>query len=172
MGVFDKLKNGLKKTRESISKKIDQVLTSLGKVDEELFEELEEILITSDVGVETSVGIIDRLRDKVKKEKITTTEGVREAIKSIISERLSHEQAGLDLSTKPSVIVVIGVNGVGKTTSIGKIAHMLRMQGKKVLVAAADIPCRGNRPAGNMGKTRRSRAYQAFGGFRSVGSGL
>ena len=138
MGVFDKLKNGLKKTRESISKKIDQVLTSLGKVDEELFEELEEILITSDVGVETSVGIIDRLRDKVKKEKITTTEGVREAIKSIISERLSHEQAGLDLSTKPSVIVVIGVNGVGKTTSIGKIAHMLRMQGKKVLVAAAD----------------------------------
>ncbi|NLU32397.1 MAG: signal recognition particle-docking protein FtsY [Clostridiaceae bacterium] len=138
MGVFDKLKNGLKKTRESIAKRIDEVLVSLGKVDEELFEELEEILITSDVGVETSVGIIDQLRDKVKKEKITDPEGVREAIKEIISEKLSHEQAGLDLSTKPSVIVIIGVNGVGKTTSIGKIAHMLRMQGKKVLVAAAD----------------------------------
>jgi len=138
MSVFDKLKNGLKKTRESIARKIDQVLVSMGKVDEELFEELEEILITSDVGVETSVGIIDQLREKVKNEKITTAEGVRTAIKEIISERLSHEQAGLDLSTKPSVIVVIGVNGVGKTTSIGKIAYMLRMQGKKVLVAAAD----------------------------------
>ena len=138
MSVFDKLKNGLKKTRESIARKIDQVLVSMGKVDEELLEELEEILITSDVGVETSVGIIDQLREKVKNEKITTAEGVRTAIKEIISERLSHEQAGLDLSTKPSVIVVIGVNGVGKTTSIGKIAYMLRMQGKKVLVAAAD----------------------------------
>jgi len=138
MSVFDKLKNGLKKTRESIARKIDQVLVSMGKVDEELFEELEEILITSDVGVETSVGIIDQRREKVKNEKITTAEGVRTAIKEIISERLSHEQAGLDLSTKPSVIVVIGVNGVGKTTSIGKIAYMLRMQGKKVLVAAAD----------------------------------
>jgi fused signal recognition particle receptor len=138
MGVFDKLKNGLKKTRESIANRIDQVLVSFGKVDEELFEELEEILITSDVGVETSVGIIDQLRAMVKKEKITTAEGVREAIRQIISEKLSHEHAGLNLSTKPSVIVVIGVNGVGKTTSIGKIAHMLKLQGKKVLVAAAD----------------------------------
>ncbi len=138
MGVFDKLKNGLKKTRESIANRIDQVLVSFGKVDEELFEELEEILITSDVGVETSVGIIDQLRAMVKKEKITTAEGVREAIRQIISEKLSHEQTGLNLSTRPSVIVVIGVNGVGKTTSIGKIAHMLKLQGKKVLVAAAD----------------------------------
>ena len=92
MGVFDKLKNGLKKTRESIANRIDQVLVSFGKVDEELFEELEEILITSDVGVETSVGIIDQLRAMVKKEKITTAEGVREAIRQIISEKLSHEQ--------------------------------------------------------------------------------
>lgn len=138
MGVFEKLKNGLKKTRESIANKIDQVLVSFGKVDEELFEELEEVLITSDVGVETSINIIGQLREMVKKEKITTAEGVREALKRIISEKLSHEQADLDLSTKPSVIVVIGVNGVGKTTSIGKLAYMLRMQGKKVLVAAAD----------------------------------
>lgn len=138
MGVFDKLKNGLKKTRESISQRIDQVLVSFGKVDEELFEELEEILITADVGVETSTEIIDELREMVKKEKIATADGVRKAIKRIISERLSDEQTGLNLSTKPSVIVVIGVNGVGKTTSIGKIAHMLKSQGKKVMVAAAD----------------------------------
>jgi len=138
MGVFDKLKNGLKKTRESIAQKIDQVLVSFGKVDEELFEELEEILITADVGVETSVAIIDQLRDMVKKEKITTAEGVREAIKRIIAERLSDEQSGLNLSTTPSVIVIIGVNGVGKTTSIGKLAYLLKSQGKKVLVAAAD----------------------------------
>jgi len=138
MGVFDKLKNGLKKTRESIAQKIAQVLVSFGKVDEELFEELEEILITADVGVETSVAIIDQLRDMVKKEKITTAEGVREAIKRIIAERLSDEQSGLNLSTTPSVIVIIGVNGVGKTTSIGKLAYLLKSQGKKVLVAAAD----------------------------------
>lgn len=138
MGVFDKLKNGLMKTRESITNKIDQVLVSFGKVDEELFEELEEILITADVGMETSVEIIDELRTVVKKDKITTAEGVRKAIKQIISERLSDDQTGLNLSTKPSVIVIIGVNGVGKTTSIGKIAHMLKSQGKKVLVAAAD----------------------------------
>ncbi|HOK42096.1 MAG TPA: signal recognition particle-docking protein FtsY [Thermoclostridium caenicola] len=138
MGVFDKLKNGLKKTRESIAQKIDQVLVSFGKVDEELFEELEEILITADVGVETSVAIIDQLRDMVKKEKITTAEGVRQAIKRIIAERLSDEQSGLNLSTTPSVIVIIGVNGVGKTTSIGKLAYLLKSQGKQVLVAAAD----------------------------------
>jgi len=138
MGVFDKLKNGLKKTRESIAQKIDQVLVSFGKVDEELFEELEENLITADVGVETSVAIIDQLRDMVKKEKITTAEGVRQAIKRIIAERLSDEQSGLNLSTTPSVIVIIGVNGVGKTTSIGKLAYLLKSQGKQVLVAAAD----------------------------------
>ena len=138
MSVFDRLKDGLKKTRESITHRIDQVLVSFGKVDEELFEELEEILITSDVGMETSVNIIGELRAMVKKEKITDAAGVRKAIRSIISSRLNDEQGSLALSTKPSVIVIIGVNGVGKTTSIGKIAHLLKAQGKKVLVAAAD----------------------------------
>ena len=138
MALFDKLKDGLKKTRDSITHRIDQVLVSFGKVDEVLFEELEEILITSDVGMETSVGIIQELREMVKKEKITDTVGVRKAIQKIISAKLSDEDAGLNLSTRPSVIVIIGVNGVGKTTSIGKIAHMLKLQGKKVLVAAAD----------------------------------
>jgi fused signal recognition particle receptor len=138
MGLFDKLKDGLKKTRESITHRIDQVLVSWGRVDEELFEELEEILITSDVGVETSTCIIDELRAIVRKEKITDAAGVRQAIRDIISRMLSDDRAGLEIGTKPSVIVIIGVNGVGKTTSIGKLAYMLKNSGKKVVVAAAD----------------------------------
>ncbi len=138
VGFFGRLKDGLKKTRESITHRIDQVLVSFGKVDEELFEELEEILITADMGMETSLKIISELREKVKSEKITDTEGVRKAIKNIIAAKLTDENTDLKLSTKPSVIVIIGVNGVGKTTSIGKIAHYLKSQGKKVTVAAAD----------------------------------
>ncbi|HHW23554.1 MAG TPA: signal recognition particle-docking protein FtsY [Clostridiaceae bacterium] len=137
-GFFGRLKEGLKKTRESITHRIDQVLVSFGKVDEELFEELEEILITSDMGMETSLRIIDELRQKVKSEKIIDPKGVRQAIKDIIASKLTDENTSLKLDTKPSVIVIIGVNGVGKTTSIGKIAHYLRSKGKKVTVAAAD----------------------------------
>ncbi len=137
-GFFNKLKDGLKKTRDSITLRIDQVLVSFGKVDEELFEELEEILITSDMGMDTSLKVIAELKEMVKKDKITDTRGVRQAIKKIISSRLTDEHVGLKLTTKPSVIVIIGVNGVGKTTSIGKIAHYLKEQGKKVTVAAAD----------------------------------
>ncbi|HHY65141.1 MAG TPA: signal recognition particle-docking protein FtsY [Clostridiaceae bacterium] len=137
-GFFEKLMGGLKKTRESITQKIDQVLVSLGKVDEELFEELEEILITADMGMETSLKIISELREKVKKEKIADPGGVRQAIRDIITEKLTDKNTSLKLDTKPSVIVVIGVNGVGKTTSIGKIAHWLRSEGKKVTIAAAD----------------------------------
>lgn len=137
-GFFDRLKDGLQKTRHSITHRIDQVLASFGRVDEELFEELEEILITSDMGMETSMKIVAELREKVKKEKITDAKGVRQAIKEIIARKLTDEHVGLKLATKPSVIVIIGVNGVGKTTSIGKIAHLLKEQGKKVTVAAAD----------------------------------
>lgn len=137
-GFFDKLKEGLKKTRDSIVLGIDQVLASMGKVDEELFEELEEILITSDMGMDTSLKVISELREKVKKEKIADTKGVRRAIKEIISSKLTEQHVGLELYSKPSVIVIIGVNGVGKTTSIGKISHLLKSQGKKVTVAAAD----------------------------------
>ncbi|NLM73882.1 MAG: signal recognition particle-docking protein FtsY [Clostridiaceae bacterium] len=136
--LFDRLKSGLKKTRDSITDKIDQVLVSFGKVDEDLFEELEEALITSDMGMETSLSIISELREKVKKEKITSTSGVKQAIMDIIASKLEDEDSGLKLNTKPSVIVIIGVNGVGKTTSIGKIAYYLKEQGKKVTVAAAD----------------------------------
>ncbi|NLE24994.1 MAG: signal recognition particle-docking protein FtsY [Clostridiaceae bacterium] len=138
VGFFGRLKEGLKKTRDSITHRIDEVLVSFGKVDEELFEELEEILITSDMGMNTSLKVIDELREKVKAEKITDTEGVRQAIKEIIASKLTYENTQMKLDTKPSVIVIIGVNGVGKTTSIGKLAHYLKNQGKKVTVAAAD----------------------------------
>jgi len=137
-GFFGRLMNGLKKTRDSITRRIDEVLVSFGKVDEELFEELEEILITSDMGINTSLKIIDELREKVKIERIADTKKVREALKEIIASKLTDENTRLKLDTKPSVIVIIGVNGVGKTTSIGKLAHYLKKQGKKITVAAAD----------------------------------
>lgn len=138
MSLFEKLKNGLKKTRESITQKIDQLLVSMGKIDEELFEELEEILITSDVGVETTLKIIGDLKQRVKNEKVTDPKQVKELLKEEIAGILDSGDAGLKLDTKPSVIVVVGVNGVGKTTSIGKICNLLKMQGKKVVVAAGD----------------------------------
>lgn len=138
MAFFDKLKNGLKKTRESITQRVDQLLVSMGKIDEELFEELEEILITSDVGVDTTLKIIEGLRQRVKNEKATDPKRVKELLKDEITRILNSGDAKLNLNTKPSVIVVVGVNGVGKTTSIGKLCNMLKMQGKKVLLAAAD----------------------------------
>jgi len=138
MSFFEKLKNGLKKTRESITQRVDQLLVSLGKIDEELFEELEEILITSDVGVDTTLKIIEDLKQRVKNEKVTDPRQVKELLKEETTNILVSGDAGMKLGTKPSVIVVVGVNGVGKTTSIGKICNMLKMQGKKVLVAAGD----------------------------------
>lgn len=138
MGFFEKLKEGLKKTRDSISSKIDEVLVSFGVIDDELFEELEEILITSDVGVESSMRIIEDLKEKVKTKKITQPEKVKELLKEELTEILSDNNSEINTSTSPSVIMVIGVNGVGKTTSIGKMAHFYKSQGKKVLVAAAD----------------------------------
>ena len=138
MGFFDKLKSGLSKTKTSINEKINNVFSTFRKVDEELLEELEEALIMSDVGMETSVKIISELRDKVKKEKIEDSEDVKKALKEIIKEILDAEDSSLHLNTTPSVILVVGVNGVGKTTSIGKIANRLKKDGKKVVIAAAD----------------------------------
>ena len=138
MGFFDKLKKGLGKTKNSIDEKINNVFSVFRKVDEELLEELEEVLIMSDIGVDTSVKIIDELRTKIKREKIEDEEDVKKAIKEIMREILDVAEPKLNLDTKPSVILVIGVNGVGKTTSIGKIANNLVKQGKKVVVAAAD----------------------------------
>lgn len=138
MGFFDKLKQGLGKTKSSIDEKINNVFSVFRKVDEELLEELEEVLVMSDIGMETSVKIIDDLRVKIKKEKIEDEEDVKRALKEIMRDILDVAEPKLNLETKPSIILVIGVNGVGKTTSIGKIANNLVKQGKKVIVAAAD----------------------------------
>ncbi len=138
MGFFDKLKEGLSKTRKSITEKIDQVLVSFGKVDDDLFDELEEVLVTADLGVDTAVRIIEDTKKKVRERKIIDPLKVKEIIKEALVEILGEETEKLDIEPSPAVIMVIGVNGVGKTTSIGKIANMLKKQGKKVMLAAAD----------------------------------
>lgn len=138
MGFFDKLKQGLGKTCDSLNDKINSVFSNFRKVDEELLDELEEILIMSDIGVETATEIISKLRNRIKLEKITDEEGVKTALKEEMQAILDKVPNGLELKTSPAVILVVGVNGVGKTTSIGKIANNLKKQGKKVVVAAAD----------------------------------
>ena len=137
MGFFDKLKNGLLKTKSAIVEKIDNIVKTFRTVDEELFEELEEALISADIGVYTTEEILDRLRDVVKSKGIKDAELVKDELFAILKEMVG-EHEPLNLSTTPSVILVIGVNGVGKTTSIGKISAELKSQGKKVVVAAAD----------------------------------
>ncbi len=137
MGFFEKLKDGLTKTRKGITERIDKVLVSFGKIDEDLFDELEEILITSDIGMDTSMKIINDIKAKVKQNKITNPAEVKGLLKDELMKIMEGETS-LKLGTTPSVIVIIGVNGVGKTTSIGKIANHLKQQGKKVMLAAAD----------------------------------
>lgn len=137
MGFFDKIKQGLQKTRSSIINNVNSLINSFTKIDEELFEELEEILIMSDMGVETSTEICDIMRKKIKEQGITEPGVIKQMMKEIIADMLG-EDTGLKLDTKPSVILVIGVNGVGKTTSIGKIASLLNREGKKVVLGAAD----------------------------------
>lgn len=138
MGFFDKLKQGLSKTKSSFDEKLNNVFSNFRKVDEELLDELEEALIMSDVGVETSTKIITNLRNKIKKEKIEDEQAVKQALRDEIKNVLEEVDNTLKLETTPSVILVVGVNGVGKTTSIGKIANRLKQDGKKVVVAAAD----------------------------------
>ncbi len=138
MGFFDKLKQGLGKTKKTIDDKINNVFANFRKVDEDLLEELEEALIMSDIGIETSVKIIAELRNRIKKENIQDEEAVRKVLKEEMIKLLDVDDTSLNLSTVPSVILVVGVNGVGKTTSIGKIANNLKKSGKKVVIAAAD----------------------------------
>ena len=137
MGFFDKLKNGLTKTKDAFFGQVNDVLKSFRRVDEDLLEELEELLICADMGAETAMSVVDELREKIKEDKITEADAVRDALKEILRDHIG-EGEPLKLETTPSVILVIGVNGVGKTTSIGKISAHLKSQGKKVIVAAAD----------------------------------
>ena len=138
MGFFERLKNGLGKTRDALSQQVNSVFKAFVKVDEELFEELEEALIMADMGVETATYIIQQLRDRVKSKRIEDAELVKQELKDVIAEILLSIDTKMHIQTKPSVVLVIGVNGVGKTTSIGKLATYYKSQGKKVLLAAAD----------------------------------
>ena len=138
MGFFEKLKQGMNKTKNSFNEKINNVFSNFRKVDEDFLDELEEVLIMSDIGMETSVKIISSLKERIKKEKIQNEEEVRQALREEMQKILDVTDVSLKLNTKPSVILIVGVNGVGKTTSIGKIANRLAKDGKKVVVAAAD----------------------------------
>ncbi|MGN0591336.1 signal recognition particle-docking protein FtsY [Ruminococcus sp.] len=137
MGLFSKIREGLRKTKESMVNGMQRVVNSFTKIDEDLFEQLEETMIMSDMGVETSVEICEKLRKRVKERGVTDPAKIMELIQEIISEMMG-EDVALDLSTTPSIILVIGVNGAGKTTTIGKLCHQYKQQGKKVLAAAAD----------------------------------
>lgn len=137
MGFFGKIKEGLKKTRDSIANGVNGIINSFTKIDEELFERLEETLVMSDIGVETSVEICERLRKRIKETGITDPAEIKNLMKEIIVDMLGEDE-GLRLETKPSVILVIGVNGVGKTTTIGKLSLQLKNSGKRVVLGAAD----------------------------------
>ena len=137
-GLLPRLMEGLKKSREDIRKKIDSVLSLGNKPDPEMLEELEEVLITADVGVETSLEVIESLSERIRRDKIITGENIREELKRILKEILGSMCTDTDGEDTPVVILVVGVNGVGKTTTIGKLAFLYKNRGKKVLVAAAD----------------------------------
>ncbi len=137
MGLFDKLKQGLGKTRETFKSAVDSVFVAFSSIDEDFYEELTEALILADLGAQTAMDIVDRLKKNVKSKRIGSAEEAKEELYAIISDILSGDSS-LDLSGHPSVIMVIGVNGVGKTTSIGKLTHVLKSEGKSVVLAAAD----------------------------------
>ena len=137
MGFFTKIKAGLQKTRNSIVDGVNGVINSFTKIDEELFSELEEILVMSDIGMATAGEICDLLRGKIKEQGITDPNEIKRLLREIITDMLGEDE-GLLLTTKPSIVLVIGVNGVGKTTSIGKISAQLKAQGKQVVLGAAD----------------------------------
>ena len=138
VSLFSRLKQGLTKAKQGITDKIDTVLKSYTKVDEELLEDLEEVLITADVGVNTTMDMIDKLRDAIKSKGITDPQDVRVELKNIVEDILTSENSKLDVENSPTIILMVGVNGVGKTTTIGKLAQRYKGEGKKVMLAAAD----------------------------------
>ena len=138
MGFFDKIKAGLKKTKDNVTRKIDSVIQSFTGANEDFFEELEEILILADVGVETSTQAVEKLRQVTKERSLINSTEIRDALAEILTDIISFDDNSLKMDTTPSVILVIGVNGVGKTTTIGKLAMQLKSEGKKVLLCAGD----------------------------------
>ena len=138
MGFFDKIKEGLAKTRDALSDSLGSVFTGFSEIDDDFYDELEESLILADLGVDTACKAVERLRKAVREQHLKTTEEARTALKEILVDMLNVGDTALNLSTTPSVVLVIGVNGVGKTTTIGKIATQLTRQGKRVLLVAAD----------------------------------
>lgn len=138
MGFFEKIKNGLKKTRTAMASTLGGIFSAFTGADEDFYEELEESMILADLGVETSCKAVERLRERVKAEKLKSAEEIHDALKDILVEMLNVGSTELRMGTKPSVVLVIGVNGVGKTTTIGKLAHRYAAEGKKVLLCAAD----------------------------------
>ncbi len=138
MGFFDKLKSGLSKTRKAMETSLSGIFTGFSALDDDFYDELEESLILADLGVDTAVKAVEALRSRVKEQKLREPEEARAALKDILVEMLEVGDTVLRAGTKPSVVLVIGVNGVGKTTTIGKLANLLRSQGKKVLLCAAD----------------------------------
>ena len=138
LGFFDKIKEGLAKTRDALSDSLGGVFTGFSEIDDDFYDELEESLILADLGVDTACKAVERLRKAVREQHLKTTEEARTALKEILVDMLNVGDTALNLSTTPSVVLVIGVNGVGKTTTIGKIATQLTRQGKRVLLVAAD----------------------------------
>ncbi|MFR9190250.1 MAG: signal recognition particle-docking protein FtsY [Anaerotruncus massiliensis (ex Togo et al. 2019)] len=163
MGFFGRLAEGLKKTRESMARAVDELVNSFTRIDEELFEELEETLIMSDVGAVTAAAICDELRAEVKRRGVTDASEVKGLLKEIIAGMLAGGEE-LNLSTRPSVILVIGVNGVGKTTTIGKLAANLKADGKGAARRGGHLPRGGDRTARRVGRTLGGRHDPAVGG--------
>lgn len=138
MGFFDKIKAGLSKTREALSSTLGSVFTGFTEIDDDFYDELEESLILADLGMDTTMEAMDALREKVRENRLKSTDEARAALREVLADMVTVGDTGLNLSTRPAIILVIGVNGVGKTTSIGKLAHQLKADGKKVLLCAAD----------------------------------
>ena len=138
MSFFERLKSGLGKTRDSFSEKVNSVFSAFVKIDEDFFEELLEVLIMADLGAKTAEYVVETLKSRVKSKRLQEAEDIKEELKNVIAEILTEQDTSMHLQTKPSVVLVIGVNGVGKTTSIGKMAALYKAKGKSVLLAAAD----------------------------------
>ncbi len=163
-GFFSKLKSGLSKTRTSFSSGINSIFSGFSEIDDEFYEELEEQLVMADIGVDTTMRIMEDLRHKVKEDKIKEASACRTVLKDTIKDQMRVQEDAYAFEQKKSVVLFIGVNGVGKTTSVGKLAGQLKGDGKKVLLAAA-VPCGSDRSVKGVVGARRRRHHRRTGGF-------